>query len=57
MSRLKYSLLWIAICVLAGAAARYLIGVGFWSATLIAAVALVAHGIVADWEDRGTFND
>lgn len=55
--RLKSTLVWLAISMLAGALGSYLLGLGFWASTLIVGLALITNGLVADWEDRGKFND
>ena len=57
MERLKYALPGLAISMLAGALGHYFFGLGFWSATLIVALAIFANGLFAIWEDNGTFND
>ena len=50
-TRLRYSLVWLAISLAAGAGGS-LLGVGFWTASVIAAAALAINGLVAEWEDR-----
>jgi hypothetical protein len=57
VSRLKYTLIWLAVSLLAGASASYFLKLGFLPSALIAGVALIANGLLANWEDRGTFND
>jgi hypothetical protein len=57
MDRVKYPVVWLTISMLAGALGRYFFELEFWSATLIAGLALIANGLIATWEDRGTFND
>lgn len=47
-----YTLAWLAISLLAGAAGHYIFGINFWIASLIAGLALIANGLIADWEDR-----
>jgi hypothetical protein len=47
-----YTLIWVVISLLAGAAGNYLFNVNFWVATLIAGFALIANGVIAEWEDR-----
>jgi hypothetical protein len=47
----------LAISLLAGAFVSHFLGLGFWSITLIVGLSLIANGLLADWEDRGTFND
>lgn len=56
-ARLKPTLVWLAISLLAGAFGRYFFGLGFWSTALIVGLSLIANGLLADWEDRGTFNE
>jgi uncharacterized membrane protein len=56
-ARLKATLTWLAIPLLAGAFGSYFLELGFWSIALIVGLSLIANGILADWEDRGTFND
>lgn len=55
--RLKLTLIWLAISLLAGAGAYYLFELNFWLSALIAGLALIANGVLADREDRGTFTD
>jgi len=43
--------------MLAAALGHYFFGLGFWTATLIVALAIIANGFFATWEDKGTFND
>ena len=52
MKRLVYTLIWLVISLLAGALGNYLFKVNFWVASLIAGVALIANGLIAEWEDR-----
>lgn len=52
MKRLFYTLIWLAISLLAGAAGNYLFNVNFWVASLIAGMALIVNGLIAEWEDR-----
>jgi hypothetical protein len=54
--RLKATPIWLAIPLLAGALGSYFLELGFWSITLIVGLSLIANGLLADWEDRGTFN-
>ena len=51
--------IWLAIVAAFGAFARYAFGMNFWAAALIAALALIANGLFAKWEDRqpGGFYD
>lgn len=56
-ARLKATLIWLAIPLLVGAFGSYFLGLGFWSIALIVGLSLIANGLLADWEDRGTFND
>ena len=57
IERLKCTVPGLAISVLAGALGHYFLGLEFWSATLIVALSIIANGILATWEDKGTFND
>jgi hypothetical protein len=52
MKRLLYTLIWLAVSLLAGAAGNYLFNVNFWVASLIAGMALIVNGLIAEWEDR-----
>ncbi|MBN8794179.1 hypothetical protein [Thermomonas alba] len=52
MKRVLYTLVWLAISLLAGTAGHYIFKVDFWIASLIAGLALIANGLIADWEDR-----
>ena len=56
-ARLKPTLVWLTISLLAGAFGRYFLGLGFLVSALIAGLSLIANGLLADWEDRGTFNE
>ena len=49
---LKYAIVWAIIVALLGTIASHFTGVHFWTAAIIAAAALVANGIFAEWEDR-----
>lgn len=57
IDRLKYAVPGLAISLIAGALGHYFFGLEFWSATLIVAIAILANGLFAHWEDKGTFND
>lgn len=52
MKRLFYTLIWLVISLLAGVVGNYLFNVNFWVASLIAGLALIANGLIAEWEDR-----
>ena len=52
IKRLKHLLLWLVLVALLGLVASYFFDVHFWTATAIAAVALVANGLFSEWEDR-----
>jgi hypothetical protein len=52
MKRILYVLVWLAISLLAGLFASYFFKIGFWIAALIAGGALIANGLIAEWEDR-----
>jgi hypothetical protein len=53
----KPSLVWLAISFLGGALGSHLLGYNFWVSSAIVGLALIGNGLVADWEDRGKFND
>ena len=50
--RLLPLLIGLAIVGALGAIARYAFGINFWVAALIAALAMIANGLFAQWEDR-----
>ena len=52
MKRLLYTLIWLGVSLLAGVAGNYLFNVNFWVASLVAGVALIVNGLIAEWEDR-----
>lgn len=52
MKRMLYTLIWLVISLLAGAVGNYLFNVNFWVASLIAGIALIVNGLIAEWEDR-----
>lgn len=52
MKRLVYFFIWLVISLLAGALGNYLFKVDLWVASLIAGLALIANGLIAEWEDR-----
>ncbi|WP_220813700.1 hypothetical protein [Pseudomonas paralcaligenes] len=52
MKRILYTLTWLCISLLAGFAGSYIFKIDFWIAFLIAGLALIANGLIADWEDR-----
>lgn len=52
MKRGFYTLIWLAISLLAGVVGSYLFKVDFWIASLIAGLALIVNGLIAEWEDR-----
>ena len=52
MKRLVYTLIWLVISLFAGALGNYLFNVNFWVASLIAGLALIANGVIAECEDR-----
>lgn len=52
MKRLVSALIWLFISLAAGALGHYFFRVNFWVASLIAGLALLANGLLADWEDR-----
>jgi hypothetical protein len=52
MKRLVYTLIWLAISLLVGTAGSYFFSLNFWAASLVAGVALIVNGLIAEWEDR-----
>ena len=52
MKRLVYSLIWLVISLLFGVLGNYVFKVNFWVAAFIAALAMIANGVIAEWEDR-----
>lgn len=52
MKRALYMLTWLVISLLAGAVGHYFFKVNFWIASLIAGLALIVNGLIAEWEDR-----
>jgi hypothetical protein len=45
-------LIWLVIVGAIGAFARYALGINFWVAAIVAGLALISNGLVAEWEDR-----
>lgn len=45
-------LTWLIISVIAGAISAYFFQMNFWLSTAIVGLALIANGLIADWEDR-----
>lgn len=56
-ARLKPTLVWLAVSVLAGICGNSFLGLGFLPSASIVGLSLIANGLLADWEDRGTFNE
>jgi hypothetical protein len=52
MQRIFYTLIWLAISLLTGAAGSYFFKVNFWVASFIVGLSLIANGLIAEWEDR-----
>jgi len=52
MKNRLYILIWFAISLLAGLAGSYLFNINFWTASLIAGLALIVNGLIAEWEDH-----
>jgi uncharacterized protein YqfA (UPF0365 family) len=52
MRKIKHILIWVAISLLAGAVGSHFFNVEFWLSSLIAGVALIINGLIAEWEDR-----
>jgi hypothetical protein len=57
VGRIGVALLWVAICGGVAGIASYFFDAPFWPSALLVALALLANGLLAFWEDRGTFND
>lgn len=49
---LIYILVWLIISVLAGMLGTYLFNINFWTSSLVAGLALILNGMIAEWEDR-----
>ena len=45
-------LIWAVISLLAGAVGSYFFKLSFWLSSLIAGMALIVNGLIAEWEDR-----
>lgn len=45
-------MIWVAISLLAGAVGSYFFELSFWLSSLIAGMALIINGLIAEWEDR-----
>jgi len=52
MKRWLYTVIGLGFSLLAGAVGNCLFKVNFWVASLIAGLALIANGLIAEWEDR-----
>jgi hypothetical protein len=52
MQRLKYSLIWLAIIVVAGLIGRHVFDASFWAGAAIAAFSLIVNALIIEWEDR-----
>lgn len=52
MRKINYILIWMAIAFLSGAAGSYFFKLNFWWSSLIAGIALIVNGLIAEWEDR-----
>ena len=52
MKRGVYVLIWLVVSLLVALVGQYFFKVNFWIASLIAGLALIANGLIADWEDR-----
>jgi hypothetical protein len=52
MKKIIPILIWAAISLLAGAVGSYFFNLSFWWASLIAGIALIVNGLIAEWEDR-----
>jgi hypothetical protein len=52
MKKIIPILIWAAISLMAGAVGSYFFKLNFWFSSLIAGMALVVNGLIAEWEDR-----
>jgi hypothetical protein len=52
MRRTTHILIWLVIALLAGAAGSYLFRLSFWWSSVIAGIALIVNGLIAEREDR-----
>lgn len=52
MRRIIYVLVWIIISLVAGAVGSHFFNLDFWLSSLIAGIALIINGLIAEWEDR-----
>jgi len=52
MRRAVGILIWLVIVLLAGATGSFFFHVNFWVASVIAGLALIANGLLAEWEDH-----
>jgi len=52
MRKITHTLIWLVIALLVGAAGSYFFKLNFWWSSLIAGIALVVNGLIAEWEDR-----
>ena len=52
MRRFIYILIWAAISFLVGAIGSYFFNLNYWLSSLIAGIALIINGLIAEWEDR-----
>lgn len=52
MKKMKHVLIWAALSIMAGSAGHFFFSLNFWWSSLIAAVALIINGFIAEWEDR-----
>ncbi len=58
VTRLKYTLIWLAISLVIGAVAHFGFDQNFVVSAVMAGAALTLNGLLAEWEDRqpGGFN-
>lgn len=57
INRLKYLLVGLAAAMLAAGVLNHFFEFGFWQSTLLVMLGMFVNGVIADWEDRGKFND
>ncbi|WP_244072548.1 hypothetical protein [Nitrosomonas sp. PY1] len=54
MRKIIHILIWLVISLLTGAMSNYFFHLDFWLSSFIAGIALIANGLIAEWEDRKT---
>ena len=51
MKKPLHLVVWFVIVLMAGAVGHHFFNVGFWIGALIAGVASIVNGLIAEWED------